>query len=724
MKNRVVVEKSSWPILLSIILGLISIAIMVIHLAEPVSANDLWWHMVLGRHILESGSLIIDHSIFTWTPAIPHHPYNSWIADIILYIIYNSAGAVGLISLRYGSYFLILYLAWRYALERGIADNPIAWVVTLVALSLIWPAHLIKPELFTVVFFTVVVWLYFHMRYRGDHGWWMPYMFPLILVIWINTHGAFFISALFFAAAGIGEIMNHRFCPEQSMPPKLRKHFFIALTLCFPAILISPFGYELPLSIIRDVLTNEGINNYIVSYKPTSEFNGSPLYMLDYMTIAMSLFVLLLWQKLKNRQTDWVVILVFLGYSAIFTQIARVAFFLGPVFLFSSLDLLATRNKSWAWSSSKVMKTLLIILCLSVTTLIGWRTFKDNSCKLSCPITSFQQTFSISTAFPIAEAEYIKQNLHGTKIGNMYRDGGYLLYQLWPKKLVMIDPRYFPFKAWIDEYVAFTKGANIEQFIHNKTADFWLINYNDPSTFQWFYQSKEWKLVLLGITGAIFVPYDGLDEKPKISPEIATSIRFGNINPAFVIAIQMNDLTFAKYLFNAAQNKLTCTCNAQITLLKEMNDLISGFQDYNNGNYENAARILGGKTWNPIAQNKAMSALIILAEHSWRQGDIASARNWYLEAFKIKSQKTITDIYNFILLDWRYYHSYGMKSKDTNDDINWHKFTGIIIGQEDKLHPSQHYMVETARAMESGRYNGNNQPIFHDTPTLEIHGNK
>ncbi len=703
-----------WPSWVSVILGLVTLAILIVQISQPISANDLWWHMALGRHILESGSLIIDHAIFTWTPASSYHVYNSWLADILLYLTYDYTGTFGLIALRFGIYFLLFYLAWRYALTRGIAGNPITWVVVLVALALIWPAFLIKPELFTVGFFTLVVWLYFHMRYRGDHAWKLPYLFPLILIIWINVHGAFFVSSLFFAAAGIGEIMNGQFSPSQAMPSRLRKHFFIALFLCIPAIMASPFGYELPLSIISDVLTSEGMNKYIVSYKPTFEFNGAPLYMLDYMLLAMLLFVLLLWQKLKNRKTDWVVILTFLGYCAIFTQVARLAFFLGPVFMFTSLDLLAEKKNSWVWSPSKTIKTIVIALCITITAIVGWRTANDNSCKLFGSEDSIKRLFGVSSVFPIAETEYIKNNLAGRKVGNMYRDGGYLLYHLWPGKQVMIDPRYFPFKGWINSYIDFTQGKDIEKFINHNHADFWLINYHDPSLFHWFYRSKDWKLDLLGATGAIFTPEDGLDTEPKVSPAIATIMGFGDLPTAFIAAIQMNDLKFAKLLFAVAKTKQGIFCNKNIVITREMGDAIAGLQAYNNGNYAEAARILGKETKYIKTQNKAARGLMLLAEQYWNRGDISSARDMYLKAFKINSLKTITDLYNFTLIDWLYRHSDAGKSREINGDLHWQKLANFILAQEDKIQQSQRYIVATARAMKDGRYDGTAKFVLHD----------
>ncbi len=688
------------------VLGAIAVLSLIIQLASPVDCHDLWWHMLHGRHILESGSLIIDHSIFTWTPAVSYYTYTGWLGQIILYLTYHYTGGIGLMALRYGTFFLIFLLGWRYALTRSIASNPLTWTIILIGIALTWQAPLIKTELFTVGFFTLVVWLFFHMRYKGDSAWKLPYLLPLLLVIWVNTHGAFIIASLFVASAAIGEILNSKFSPSQAMAPRLKKHFFIALTLCFPAILLTPFGYDFPLTIISEILSTKGFHGRVGGYLPTFLFNVAPYYMLEYMIVAMLLFVFLLWQKLKNRKTDWVVILVFLGHCAIFTQLARVTYFLGPVFLFTSLDLLAEKRGSWAWSPSKVTQTLVITVCISISALIGWRTVTNNICRLLSYPEGLQQAFGISNMFPIAETEYIKKNLPGTRIGNMYRDGGYLEYHLWPGKKAMIDTRYFPFRKWINDYFAFVDGKDMGKFVQDHPADFWLINYRFANPLAWFSKSDEWKPVYLGPVGAIFVPAASAPQKPEIAANIGSKIDINDYSFAFRAALQLENLEFAERIFEAAQKITSPPCEEHKILTREMGDTIAGIKAYLSGNYEETVKLLGKRTRYILTQNKAADALMKLAERSWNQGDIAGARNWYLKIFLLLPNLNINDMYNFAILDWSYRFSNTKDLAAPKDDLHWQRLTAYILQQDDKLLQSHKYILETAKAMKDGRYDG------------------
>ncbi len=688
------------------LLGIIAAISLIIQLANPINASDLWWHMLHGRHILESGSLIIDHSVFTWTPAVSYFPYTGWLGQIILYLTYEFTGSTGLIFLRYGAFFLIFLLGWRYAITRGIAAHPMTWTIILLGLALTWQAPLIKTELFTTAFFVIVVWLYFHMRYKGDQAWWMAYLLPLILAIWVNVHGAFVIASIFFVAAAIGEILNTKFCPNQAMPPRLKKHFFIALALCFPAILITPFGYDLPYLIISEILTHKGFHGRISGYIPTFLFNIAPYYLLDYMLIAMMLFVFLIWQKLKHRQTDWTVILAFLGYCAIYTQLARVTFFLGPVFLFSSLDLLAEKKDSWAWTSSNTRKSILIVLCILITSLIGVRTVTNNICRLSSYKNGIKQAFGISLSFPIDETEYIKKNLSGKKIGNMYRDGGYLEYHLWPEKKTLIDTRYFPFRSWINDYFDFVDGKNISQFVNNNHADYWLVNYKFINPFNWFNQSDAWKPAFLGPTGVIFVPARSAPKKPETASDLRYKIDIIDYAHTFRAAIELQDLAFAKRILESAQDIYGSSCSEHIILTHEMEDSLNGVQNYVNGNYEGAFQLLSKRNNYIYTQGKAADALMKLAEESWNNGDIHAARNWYIKIFEMLPKVSFTDIYNLAVLDRSYRFSNIKDYKAPTDDLHWQRLVVLILSQEKEIPQSLHFIVETAKAMKEGRYDG------------------
>jgi hypothetical protein len=415
-------EKNSWPLWIILMLVVFVVLDLFIKLSVPIRSTDLWWHIALGRQVLDSGSLIPDHSIYTWTPASAYHAYNSWLSDIILYFIDKLLGTAGLLLLRYCVFFAILLLAVYFAVKRHLNYHPLTWVIVLLGVSLGGISTLIKPELFSMCFMTLVVWLYYHIRSIGDRGWWLSYLFPLILIVWVNMHGAFFISSLFFLSTIVGEFLNLAFSPSQAMSVRLRKHYFVSMLLCIPALVVNPYGIDLPLSIINSLANNSAQDfSYINAYQPSFVLNKAPHYILDYLLLAMVVFVVLLWQKLKLRRTDWVVILSFVIFSMLFTQMIRTTYFLAPVFIFSSLDLLGTRTDSTLWPKKSVAKHIITIVSVVIVAIMSWRIIYYGKMVITDPVDWFKSIQFVGDRFPQAEANYISSHLKGRRVGNLRR---------------------------------------------------------------------------------------------------------------------------------------------------------------------------------------------------------------------------------------------------------------------------------------------------------------
>ena len=589
----------------------------------------VWWHMLLGRHILETGNLIIDHSIFTWTAATPHSTYNAWIAEILLYLVYSKTGSMGLIALRYGAYSGFFVLATYFAIQRGVATNPLAWIIIILGTVLSFAAMYVQPELFSFVFMFVLVWLYFFIRGIGVRAWALCYFFPLIIVLWVNAHGAFVLSALFFMAIGLGEICNVAFSSTKAMPTQLRIHLFLALALCLPALLVNPYGYALPLDLISgnfySISELKMFSQTIMAYLPTFLANAPPDYALDYLLLAMVVYVFLLWQLLKTKQIDWVVIFAFLAYSFLFVQFGRATYPLAPVFVFSSLELLATKTGSWAWPRAKYSRIVIALFSAACICLIAWRVINTTICAGNLWTDPL-----IATMFPIEEADYIGQLPQVKKLGNTYDEGGYLLYRLWPATQVMIDSRYFPFKPWFEQYMRFENGQDIPKFISEHQADIWFVPHNKDSLMQWFSLNKAhaWTPVFFSPAGAVFAPITGAKQELKYSSNIEYIASFAALKYVFDSSIMLKNLALAARIqvHTAALAASRPSCNRYYILSHEMLEAVIGFRAFWSGDYATAAAHLskGGYFIHPL--DVAITALKLLAKHAWDSNDYASAR--------------------------------------------------------------------------------------------------
>jgi hypothetical protein len=703
-----VLRKQVWPLWIALLLGVLVIFDLFVKLALPVTSNDLWWHMVLGHQVLMTGSLITDHSIFTWTPATPYHAYNSWLSDIILYLVHEAAGIRGLLLLRYGVFFSMLLIAIYFVIKRGLFNHPLSWAIILIGFTLCWPAYLIKPELFSLGLMTLVVWLFYHIRSVGDIGWRLVYLFPVILIVWVNIHGAFFLSALFFMSAIIGELLNFTFNPDQAMSRRLRKHFFVAMLLCAPAILVNPYGIELPLSIIQSMVTDSTQDyNNIGAYQPTFIFNKAPHFMLDYLVLAMFVFVVLLWQKMKLRQTDWVVVLSFVIFSALFIQMIRTTYFLAPVFVFSSLDLLSAKTNSKLWPKKMLAKNAIVVLSVIIISIISWRVISFGEVAVTHSADWFKRLQFVGYRFPKAEADYIISSQNGNKVGNLYGDGGYLIYRLWPEKKIMIDPRYFPFKEWIDDHLnLFEEGRDVSGYVESMTADFWLINYNNTALFEWFTHSDQWSLAYFGPVGAVFVPSDDFIGKTRYSWQVKGLSSVTEIAKVLGAASIMENMPLAKELREIAIKNIGSDVSYKNLFIKEIDYLLLGIEALNNQNLNHAADLFAKGFF--ITPSLSLSAKIYryLASVAWEDKDYIRARQLSVAAHDVDSNKTFADIYNLALTDWHVRHGAHANEKISDDEVLWIEKVDFIIDNKDLIAEDQQFIVDTAIAMKNGYYDG------------------
>ena len=429
--STIPVKQPTWAHWLAWLLAINGVVILGIKYSVPISDYDLWWHMAIGRHILDTGQLVVNHAIFTWTLTTAYFTYNTWIADCLLYLIYYHTGSIGIFTLKCFAYIGFFALAVYFALRGEHRLNPLIWVIISLGMVLAFVAQIAPLELFSFVFMYITVFVYFFIRAIGAKAWAICYLFPIIAILWVNSHGAFILSAAFFLSISCGEILNIWFGSPKALPAPLRIHFFIALALCLPALLLNPYGYELPLNIISGKFYStselETFAHAIGGWEPTSAHNVPPYYAIDYLLAAMAIYVILIWQPLQYKHVDWVAMLAFLAYSFLYVKFTRATYFLAPVFVFISLDLLTYQENRWIWPQALIPKLMIAVLCVLSVGIIDWRGVDAARCADKL------WTGSMATSMlPVEEAEYIRQVPKLKKLGNTYNESGYFLYQLWP----------------------------------------------------------------------------------------------------------------------------------------------------------------------------------------------------------------------------------------------------------------------------------------------------
>jgi len=270
--------------------------------------------------------------------------------------------------------------------------------------------------------------------------------------------------------------------------------------LCGCALFVNPYGWEYPAQLIQNFVIHRqtkiddfmSVGAYQTIFHPDAKWQ----HFLEYLIISVSLLINFSWSKIKKLKPDWTILLMNIVFVLLYIRFIRATYFWAIIFTFNSVYLLSCAP-DWVQNNKKnIYKYIRVCVVLTFLFLFG-RSAIESLCK---PLFGFW----INYVSPVKEAEFIRENLLGLRLGNDYASGAYLLWALWPDSKVFIDARYFPYKEWFDEYNEFLSGKHPDQFLEKYSCDTWCLTYDFPGL-GYFRKSSDWKLAYYGPSACIFI---------------------------------------------------------------------------------------------------------------------------------------------------------------------------------------------------------------------------
>lgn len=151
-----------------------------------VGNTDFWWHIKAGQLLRESGWIVTDP--FAYTRAGEAYIANhEWLAQVLLSLVYDISGSSGIITLRT----ILITVTFGVML---LLDRQKAWINTglvLLAAILARPALTDRPQLFTFLMFSLVVYLSLaYLEEEKSDQKKYTIVLPILFVVWSNLHGA------------------------------------------------------------------------------------------------------------------------------------------------------------------------------------------------------------------------------------------------------------------------------------------------------------------------------------------------------------------------------------------------------------------------------------------------------------------------------------------------------------------------------------------------------
>ncbi len=587
MKNLLTLQRYNLKKYGWITLAIVTIITFAVRYTLPVRDGDLWFHLLYGRYFLDHATLIADHTIFSWSPSTNDNIYCTWLPDIFLYLLHKWSGLPGLFIFRYLCMTTILVGVLMYARNLKIEGHPFTWLVCLISVVMSYTAAFIKPEIISFVLITLSAWNWWYIRLYDENSWKNCYLFPIIMLIWVNSHGAFVFGAVFYITVAAGELLNTWLSRENKLSKKVRTHLGIAFFLSFLSIFITPYGLDYPLQLFFNLLpTQDNLHqlNQVSAY--TSTFtNANPYNFTLSANIAIFLLVIVFFRRF--RKIEWSTLLANLVFAYLYTRFYRTTFFWAPIFAFSILSLYASGAPAHSLTKhTNVIKQYGYIAITILGFYLGISTIYQ---ALVWPEKFLWTGFGITEGSPVSEAQYIKNHYPDAKIGNTYNQGAYLLWTLWPDNTVFFDARHFPYRKWSDEFFSFSAGKNIDAFTKEYPADLWCISIYYSKLLLGLLLKDEWKLAFYGKNSAVIVKKDIPlpDGNIRVAKDIYDFKNIYSATDAFRFAVHIGDFDVAHNMLSALKKRFSFN-KKQKKHIKVLTKYLNGIEAYQEGHYETA----------------------------------------------------------------------------------------------------------------------------------------
>jgi hypothetical protein len=400
--------------------------------------GDTGWHIRTGEWILQHGR-VPTTDLFSYTK--PGQPWFAWewAWDVLFAFIHKNWGLAGV-----GFATVILLGAIAVMLYRLVVNacgnEVLSFFVTAFALcgsSIHWLA---RPHLFSWLFFLG----FLHLLPSLERGSRLAlFALPGLMLLWVNTHGAFMIGiALLLATAG-GEALEALFGDDGSLKAAyLRSRRLLAASgLCILATFVNPYTWRLHQHVFQ-FLSNTKLLDNIQEYQSIS-FHCPPAVFFELMLVLAAGAAF--WNLQAGRITPALIALLWAHLALLSARNI-------PLFMI----VVAPMAASWLQEALKRLSSLRFVG-------VVFKTIRE-ICEELKPMERLPRTFllSVLSTFCIAvlfaggakgfEAQFnpdsfpiqaipLVEHSSARRIFTYDQWADYLIYRLYPKKPVFMDGR-------------------------------------------------------------------------------------------------------------------------------------------------------------------------------------------------------------------------------------------------------------------------------------------
>lgn len=438
--------------------------------ATLLSDGDTGWHIRTGEWIWSHGA-VPKADIFSFTkPGEPWYAWE-WLWDLLFAGIHHAGGlsAVAFVTICLLGIMSVL----TFRMVRRTTDNDLvaAAVATLAVAgtSIHWLA---RPHLFSMLFVLAFAHLLLSVKQGKTSA---LLLLPLLMILWTNLHGGFFLGILMLLLAAAGEVAGaflHAANFLDAAYYRSRKYLACA-GACAAATLLNPYGWLLHKHIVEYLFASKLID-YIGEYQSLSFHwqQSKPFEALLFLAVVAAFWAF------AHKQYSVAISIPFWAHVALYS--ARNI----PVFALLSAPAIGAMLASALRRAESVARLRHIVV--RITALAQRMKPIERSPRLHVfsALALLLFAFSFASGVEGFEGKFNDKNFPSTalpfirnaKFARLFTTdtwASYFVYQLYPKQASFFDGRSdFYGYAFLDEYADVVNGHwNWEKILDRYAVD-------------------------------------------------------------------------------------------------------------------------------------------------------------------------------------------------------------------------------------------------------------
>ena len=475
---------------------------------------DLWGHLMFGKDILANNS-IPRMDIYSYTAYGMDWINHEWLSELLMYGIFNLVGSPGLLVGKTIIGLLIVTALSVISFNRKSRTLSYG-IVFVLCIFIMSPGFMTRPQLMTFLF-TSFFLLVFHLYFEKSIN--LLWTLPLIMILWVNSHGGFLIGLGMFPVIVVCEIISFlKRSDEKHRFPNL----ILWLILTEASIFINPYG----LSILTFLYESLSVPRSISEWSPIEIFNFSHL---RFKILAFSTVISIFLAKKKNRTWEIVIIGIAMVYAFLHQRHTPIFAIVVAPFLSEKLSEIEKGIRF----ENKIQSTIsYILLNIFIIFLIGYQ--------VSGTAGKYLRTgFNIIVdplIYPVHAVRFLKENRIKGNVLLPFEWGEYVIWKLYPDNRVSIDGRFrtvYPEDILDDHLQKLNDSGRFEDVLDKYPTDILLIPrklyFKDLNSFQerWVYAySDQAALIFFKNNNKMQQYIDKIRKKSITRPDQEISIYF------------------------------------------------------------------------------------------------------------------------------------------------------------------------------------------------------